>query len=270
MKDRIILITGSTDGIGQETALKLSEKSAQIIIHGRNKEKCISTVYEIEQKSGKKSAYFTSDFSSLDEVRFLSEQIKNNYKKLDVLINNAGVYMHQKEISKDGYEMTFAVNYLAHFFLTNLLLGLLKKSPSARIINISSVSHFDADVDFENINAEKSFNAYKAYAFSKLANILFTYELAEKLKDDKITVNALHPGAIGTKLLREGFNMSGKSVELGAETPVYLASSWWIRNKTGKYFVNKKEEKSSSVSYDKNIQKIMWQISAEFSGLNDE
>jgi NAD(P)-dependent dehydrogenase (short-subunit alcohol dehydrogenase family) len=159
---------------------------------------------------------------------------------VDVLINNAGVFMKNRVLSEDGFEMTFAVNHLAHFLLTGLLLPQLKKSSAARIITVSSAAHSNAALDFENLNAERRFDAHGAYALSNLANVLFSKELAVRLEGSGITSNALHPGVISTKMLRKAFGMSGAGVKEGAATSVYLASSPAVEGVTGKYFVYKR------------------------------
>ncbi|GAB4130125.1 MAG: SDR family oxidoreductase [Ignavibacteriales bacterium] len=266
--NKIILITGSTDGIGKQTACELAKNEDLIIIHGRDKKKCQSTVKWIKGKVDKpKLDFVTADLSSLNEVRKMAAEVISKYDKLDVLINNAGVYKHQKELSQDGNEMTFAINHLAHFLLTNLLLPLLKKSESARIINVSSIAHTRAAMDFSNLNSENYFDGYYTYSLSKLANILFTYELAERLADTKITVNALHPGVISTKLLQSGFNISGSSLKEGAATSVYLATSPEVEGVTGKYFIKSAESPSAPISYSKEYQKKLWEASEKLVGL---
>ena len=257
-----VLITGATDGIGKQTAIELASKNYEIIIHGRNEEKCAEAKNEIIKKTGNKNIEFVcADFSSLNDVRNMAEDIIKKYDRLDVLINNAGVYMNKKVLTNDGFETTFAVNHLAPFLLTNLLLDLIKKSQPARIINVSSIAHTRASVDFENLNAEKGFDAYGAYALSKLANVLFTNKLVEILSDENITVNSLHPGVITTKLLRTGFNVTGASLETGAATSVYLADSNEVEKITGKYFVNKKIEEPAELSKDSKLVNKFWEIS---------
>jgi NAD(P)-dependent dehydrogenase (short-subunit alcohol dehydrogenase family) len=210
----------------------------------------------------------TANLSSLKQVCLFAEEIKTKYKQLDVLINNAGVYMKTRVLTEDGFETTFAVNHLAPFLLTNLLLNLIKQSGSSRIINVSSIAHTRAQLAFENLNSEKHFDAYNAYAVSKLANVLFTFKLADQLKNDSVTVNALHPGVINTKLLHTGFNIEGAPVKEGAATSVYLASSNEIENVSGKYFERMKEVPSSDDSYIKENQKKMWNVSSQMVGLD--
>ena len=264
MNNKNILITGSTDGIGKQTAIELAKKNYNIILHGKNEEKCIKIRNEVIYETGNNNVDFViSDFSDLNDVRKLAKHIIEKYDRLDVLINNAGVYMNEKKLTIDGYETTFAVNHLAPFLLTNLLLELLMKSEPARIINVSSIAHTKAEIDKDNINAEKYYDAYGAYALSKLANVFFTQALALKLDKYKITVNALHPGVITTKLLKTGFNITGNSLQYGAETSVFLADSNEVKNITGKYFVNKKNEESSLLSKDISLINYFWELSGK-------
>jgi NAD(P)-dependent dehydrogenase (short-subunit alcohol dehydrogenase family) len=267
IKDKIILITGSTDGIGKQTALELTQKGAIVIVHGREPNKTREVVNDIRRISGNTSVdYMIADFSSLEEVKTLSTRIHEKYDRLDVLINNAGVYMQQKELSKDGFEMTFAVNHLAHFLLTHLLLDLIQKSEFKRIINVASMAHAH-EIDFENLQSEKSFGGYSAYALSKLCNILFTYELARRIEGTGATANCLHPGVIRTKLLRNGWGMGGDAVESGAKTSVYLATSADVSSITGQYFSNRRPAHSAPVSHDHAVQDRLWKVSSTMVSL---
>ncbi|VAX17945.1 hypothetical protein MNBD_IGNAVI01-2854 [hydrothermal vent metagenome] len=262
MKNKIILITGATDGIGKQTAIELAKFGAKIIVHGRNNEKCIKTVAEITDKTGNSDIdHLSADLTSLAQVKEMADKVKSKYERLDVLINNAGVFENEKTFTFDGYEITFAVNHLAHFLLTILLLDLIKKSAPSRIINVSSMAHSGNEFDLENLNSEKSFSSYNAYSISKAANILFTYKLAEDLKDAGVTVNALHPGVISTKLLHKGWAIGGDNLESGAATSVYLASSEEVEGVTRKYFSNKRQSHSSSLTHDKELQEKLWDIS---------
>jgi NAD(P)-dependent dehydrogenase (short-subunit alcohol dehydrogenase family) len=265
---KVILITSSTDGIGKQTALELATMGATVIIHGRNKERAQTALNEIKQLTGSTTLeYSVADLASLQQVRSLAENIKERFSRLDVLINNAGIYLKRREQTEDGFEMTFAVNHLAHFLLTNLLLDLLKKSAPARIITVSSMVHKSAKFDFQNLNAENYFDPYGAYALSKLANVLFSNELAEQLIDAGVSSNSLHPGVIGTKLLRTAFNMTGASVKEGAATSIYLAVSPDIGSISGKYFVDKRETPAAPITNDADIRKRFWEASRTFVGL---
>lgn len=266
MKNKVVLITGATDGIGKQTAIDLAAMNATIILHGRSKARLRKTRDEITiLTNNSQIEIINSDFNSLEQVKSMAEEIPTKFNKLDVLINNAGVYMTEKKLTEDGYEFTFAVNHLSHFLLTNLLIDLLKEQSSARIINVSSVAHTRARLDFDNLNSENSFDSYNAYAVSKLANVLYTYELARRLQGTSVTANALHPGVISTKLLWAGFRMKGATVSEGAETPVYLASSGEIDDITAKYFVRKRETASSESSYNAEYQKRMWEASEQMA-----
>ncbi len=267
MEDKMVLITGATDGIGESTARQLAEMGAQVIIHGRDPEKAARVKEDIILATGNKRVdTVIADFIMMANVRALAHEIKEKVNKLDVLINNAGVYMQQYVETPDGFEMTFAVNHLAPFLLTYLLLDLLIESAPARIINVSSSAHGSARVDLENLNAEKKFHGWGAYCLSKLGNVLFTFALARRLEGTGVAVNALHPGAVDTKMLNQ-LGMSGKSVEEGAETPVYLASSPEVAEISGSYFSKKRIAKPSEAARDQALQEKFWQISADLVGI---
>jgi len=269
LENRVVLITGATNGIGKQTAIELAGKGFHVIIHGRTKERSEAAFNEIKSITGSNSLSIVSaDLASLSRVRNLAETVLSNYKKLDVLINNAGIYMKERKLSEDGYEMTFAVNHLSHFLLTNLLLDLLMKSDDGRIVNVSSIAHQNAKLDWDNLNGEKSFSAYGAYSLSKLANVLFSKELAFRLNGTNLKSNSLHPGVITTKLLRAGFNMSGASVNKGAETSVFLASSKEASRLNGEYLVDSQIAKTHPMANDREVLKKFWQISEEMTALN--
>jgi retinol dehydrogenase 14 len=269
MKDKIVLITGSTDGIGRQAAVELAALGGTILIHGRNVDRGKSAVEEIQTATGnQKVDLFIADLSSQRQVRRLAAEVSERYHSLHVLINNAGVFMNDRRLTEDGIEMTFAVNHLAPFLLTNLLLDQLKRSAPARVITVSSVAHTRGKLDFENLQAEKSFGGYGAYALSKLANVLFTFELAEQLKGTGVTSNCLHPGVISTKLLRTGFNMPGASTADGAETLIYLAASPEVEGATGKYFQDKNEAPSSPTTLEADVRKKLWKASEVLTGLS--
>lgn len=251
MQDKIILITGSTDGIGRQAALELAALGSRVIVHGRDASRGKTVVEEIQTATGnQKVDLFIADFSSQKQVRQLAAKVNRRYDHLHVLINNAGVFMNERQVTEDGLETTFAVNHLAPFLLTNLLLDLLKKSAPSRIVTVSSIAHTRGRIEVDNLQAEKKFSGYGAYALSKLANVLFTYELAHQLTGSGVTANCLHPGVIGTKLLRNGFNISGSSPADGAETIVYLAVSPEVEQVTGKYFQDKLDTPSSQETYN--------------------
>ena len=267
IKDQTILITGATDGIGKLTALALAKKAAHVLVHGRNTEKVHNVVEEIKTKSGnRKIDGLTADLSSLDDVRKLAGEVIEKFSEVDILINNAGVGFADERYSKDGYELRFAVNYLAPFLLTHLLLPVIKNAAPSRIVNVSSAGQ--SPINFNDIMLEKNFNATQAYCQSKLALIMFTIDLAETLKDENITVNSLHPGTyLDTNMVRRAnINPMGKA-ETGADAVVYLATSLELSNVTGKYFNVKNEARAESQAYNKQARKRLWELSLEFTGL---
>lgn len=267
MQGKTVLVTGATDGIGKETAAQLADMGAQVIIHGRNAEKAEKVREEIAARTGNHNIEIAiADLSAMANVRDLAMEIRSRVDRLDVLINNAGVYMKELVRTPDGFETTFAVNHLAPFFLTNQLLPLIKSSTPSRVITVSSVAHGSARLDFDNLNAEKNFHGWGAYCVSKLGNLLFTFELARRLTGSGVTANALHPGTINTNML-EKLGMRGSPVTQGAETPVYLASSPEIAEISGEYFNHKRIAKPSDQARDEELQKKFWKISSDLAGL---
>lgn len=268
MKNKIVLITGSTDGIGQQCAVEFARRGATVLLHGRNPSRGNAVLQNIRRISGHyRHDLFIADFASLNQVRKMAADIQQRYNRLDILVNNAGVYIAERQLSGEGYEMTFAVNHLAPFSLTNLLLDLLRKSTPSKIINISSVAHQNAHLDFDNLHGEKQYDPYGAYALSKLANLLFTYELANLLEGSGMTAIALHPGVVATKLLRAGFgSLEADTAEEAAKRILYVASSDGDHT-SGKYFVNDREKSSSSQSRDVKLQKEFWSLSQRLTGI---
>ena len=263
LKNKIILLTGATDGIGKQTAYQLANKNAILLLHGKNIEKGSKIKDDIIKKTGNNNIeYFNADFTSFSEIEKLSKNIHDKFSKIDILINNAGIYENQKIILENNIEKNFMVNHLANFSLTLKLLDLLKKSENARIINVSSMIHANS-IDFDNLNAEKFYSGDYAYSLSKLCNILFTIELSIKLKNENITVNALHPGVINTKLLKAGWGASGNSTKEGAKRLLYLSESDEVKNITGKYFMNDEITEPAQVVFVQNIREKLWKISIE-------
>jgi len=275
LKDKIVLITGATSGIGKETAIGAAKLGGTIVFTTRNMQKGELTKDEIVKASNnKKVDFFYCDLTSFDSIRSCCDQFKAKYGQLQVLINNAGVWESKRKVSKDGIESTFAVNYLAPFLMTNLLLDGLKKGAPSRIINLTSGYH-GGTIHFEDIEFKRSFSGRKAYRQSKLAMILFTKLLAEKLEGTGVTVNCVNPGFTSTNLARElnfvlraFFKLFGKDPKKGAETSVYIASSPEVENITGQYFVNKKIRQSSKESNDIEVAKKLWDSSVEYVHLN--
>jgi NAD(P)-dependent dehydrogenase (short-subunit alcohol dehydrogenase family) len=269
MKNKIILITGASDGIGKQTALELAKIGATIFVHGRNPLRTQQAVDEIRQKSNNSRVEsIVADLGSFKQTRQMAEYLLTHLEHLDVLINNAGVFMEERTLTEDGLETTFQVNHLAYFLLGNLLLPLLKAAPQGRMVNVASRAHFSIrQLDLENLQGEKRYDGRYAYNLSKLGNLFFTYELSRRLKGSPVTVNALHPGEINTKLLNAGWNIQGADLPAGASTPVYLASSPIVANLSGKYFENQAETRSSSLSYDISLWTQFWEVSTNLSGL---
>src|SRR5918998_3575894 len=278
MGEKICLITGATSGIGKATAMGLANMGASVVMVGRDQGKGEAVMAEIKEKSANASVdLMLADLSSQEEIRRLAHEFKEAHPRLDVLINDAGLFRSERITTADGMEMTFAVNYLAYFLLTNLLLDVLKASSPSRIVNVSSGDHSNGTIDFDDLQGEKGYKGAKAYSQSKLANVLFTYELARKLEGSGVTANCLHPGVVGTNL---GSGVSGvfgfmvralrplmKSPEKGAETSIYLASSPEVEGLSGRYFVKKAEARSSDATYDERLAERLWDVSAELTNL---
>ncbi len=267
---KTVLITGSTDGIGKQTAKTLAEQGAHVLAHGRNAANVQAVIKEIQfEYPQTKLAGFAADFSSLQAVRSLAEEIKAKEPTLQILINNAGTYSQDFQVSQDGFEITFAVNHLAPFLLTLLLLPTLKRNSPARIITVASTAHNVRDLDISKINAPEFYKAWHAYKISKFANIMATYKLAEQLKGSGVTVNCLHPGAVDTKMLRSAFpTTQGISVVEGVKSSIYLASSDEIAGISGAYFEDCKQIQSAPLTYDKELQKVLWKQCEEWVGLS--
>ena len=265
MNTRTVLVTGATDGIGRQTAIELARQGAKVLIHGRDKARGAKVLDEINRDNCNENlVLYLADFSSFADVKRMADEIKREQSELHVLINNAGTFSKDKLMTKYGLEMNFAVNHLAPFLLTMLLLDLLKASAPARIINVSSNAHRNiTEVDFANLQAERSYDGFDAYGLSKLGNILFTNELAERLEGSGVTANSLHPGVISTKMQRASYNLDGADVVEGARTPVYLATSPEVEGVTGKYFSRMAEKPTSDLAQDKALQKKFWKISEE-------
>lgn len=258
------LITGATDGIGLETAAILASRGHRVLVHGRNAERGKAAVAAVQQRvSGAAVEFCQADLSDLDQVRSLCETLPA--ERIDVLINNAGVFMYQRQLSKQGFELTFAVNHLAHFLLTGLLLP--RMPAGARVITLSSIAHSRGGLDFNNLQFENGFSGYASYATSKLENAMFARELADRARDRQILSNSVHPGVITTKLLKEGFNTTGASLADGAATSVYLADSEEVAGVSGKYFANKREARTNPLVEDAAARRKLWEISENLSGI---
>lgn len=267
---KVVLVTGSTDGIGKQTAYILARKGAGVLLHGRNPSKGERVQEEIRRTTGNTRLQFMlAELSSAQEIRRLADQIREGHDHLDVLINNAGTFERDLKVTGEGLETTFAVNYLSMFRLVHELLDLLKRSASGRIVNVASASHWNArTMDWNLLQGRAHYDGYRAYAQSKLAVVLFTYALARRLEGTGVTANCLHPGVIKTKLLRAGFgNHPGETPEKGARTSVYLALSPEVEGISGRYFEECKPVPSSPISRNLELQEELWRISEELTGL---
>jgi NAD(P)-dependent dehydrogenase (short-subunit alcohol dehydrogenase family) len=262
-----ILVTGATDGLGRRVAFELAGRGATILLHGRSRERLEATIEEVRRDTGsEKVGFYLADLSSLGEVRALAEEVLAEQDRLDVLINNAGVIAGERGESEDGYELTFAVNYLAHFLLTRLLLPLLRDSAPARIINVASAGQ--SPVDFDDVMLEYGYDPMRAYTRSKLAQVMFTFELARRLRDSGVTVNALHPASLmETKMVLETFGRSMSTVEEGVEATVRLAASPELEGITSRYFEGTREARANSQAYDEKARKRLWALSEDLCGL---
>ncbi len=275
MQDKTCLITGANSGIGKVTARELAKRGAQIIMLCRNEEKAEQAKEDILKVCGhERVAIVLADLSSLTDIRRAAEQINATYDKIDVLNNNAGLIMgNKRETTQDGFEMSFGVNHLAPFLLTHLLLDKVMESPQGNIINVSSEAHRIAKLDFNNLQYEKGYSGLKAYALSKLCNILFTHELSKKLQGTSVVTNTLHPGGVASNFGKgtgSFFNFMFQlarpflsSEEEGAQTSIYLATSKEGANVSGLYFKDKKPVKPSKAAMsDFNAQKL-WEVSEQ-------
>jgi len=280
MKGKVVLITGANRGIGKETARALAKKGAMIVMACRDMTKGNLACEAIKRESANPQIEVINlDLASLTSIREFAKLFTQKYKQLNVLINNAGVFSMTRKETRDGFEKTMGTNYLGPFLLTNLLLPLITQTPEARIINVSSNAHFHSQVDLQNLNLENNYWGFKVYASSKLAIMLFTLELAERLKDTGITVNALHPGHTATDMweiwsgkwyqvvFRKITKLFMISPEEGAQTIIYLADSEEVNGITGKYFDKRKSRNVSTKCRDIQLRKNLWQLSENLTGL---
>ena len=282
MNNKICLVTGANAGIGKYTAIGLAKKGATVVMVSRNEEKGLPAVEEVKKLSGNSNIdLLCCDLSSQAQIRKLAKEFLDKYDQLDVLVNNAGAVYQKFQLSEDGIELQFAVNHLAYFLLTNLLLDVLKKSAPSRIVNVSSEAHKRGIIDFDNLKGEKGYNPIAAYAQSKLANILFTKSLANRLEDTGVTANCLHPGVVRTGIGIKHSNFVIKALwklitsipfyaiseEKGAETSLYLATSPEVGNISGEYFGKCKVKQSAPLSRTNKLAEKLWEKSAELTNL---
>ncbi|MCA1730778.1 MAG: SDR family NAD(P)-dependent oxidoreductase [Actinobacteria bacterium] len=261
-----VLVTGATDGLGRRVALELAGRGAAVLLHGRSRERCEAVVEELRGQTGAEgSRYYLADFSSLGEVRGLAEQIFSEHAHLDVLVNNAGIIAREREETEDGLELTFAVNYLAHFLLTNLLVPLLRDSAPARVVNVASAGQ--SPVVFRDVMLERGYDGMRAYTQSKLAQVIFTFELAEHLQGTGVTTNVLHPATLmDTKMVLETFGRASSSVQEGTDATVRLAVSPKLEGVTGRYFEGTREARANRQAYEGEARKRLWDLSEELCG----
>ena len=270
MQHKNIIITGATDGIGLAAAKSIASKGYHVGLVGRNPNKGKKAIDEIIEHSGNKNLdFFEYDLSLVKNVKTLADQIKQKYNKIDVLLNNAGGANKNKNITSEGLEKTFATNQMNYFVLTTELLNIISESNDGRIVNVASNAHIGAEIDYENINCEKSFSAWTSYCVSKLMNIMFTYQLASM--QDKVSVNVLHPGFVDTNIagnegnlikyiVKFGAKMFARTVDDGADSSIYLSTSDEVKGVSGKYFFKCKEIRSSRASYDKEDWQKVWDL----------
>ncbi|MDQ3806667.1 MAG: SDR family oxidoreductase [Thermoproteota archaeon] len=287
IEGKTCLVTGSTSGIGKEIAAGLAKMKANVVLVGRNKAKCQATMEEIWRTASSivtdksRISYLLADLSSQASIRQLASEFLDNYESLDVLINKAGVFLSRRFTTVDNIEYTFAVNHLAPFLLTNLLYEKMKVSSPSRIITTSSVAHRGARINFDNLQFERGrYNGLEAYRQSKLANILFTKELARRSRGNGVTSNCFHPGGVRTNLVQNNpwyyrliwtiINPFLVSPKKGADTAIYLASSSKVAEISGEYFVNRRPIHLSGLADDKDAADRLWKISEELTGHNKE
>ena len=278
MTGRVCVITGASRGIGKASAEALASLGASLILVCRRQADGDKVASEISRPQSPSPDVVAADLSSQSEIRRAAALIGNLHPQIHVLVNNAGVFRRRRELTSDGLEQQFAVNHLAYFLLTNLLLDRLKEAAPSRIINVSSGAHSGSHLDFADLQGERGYDGSRAYSQSKLANILFTYELARRLRGSGVTVNCLHPGVIATRLLANYMGIPaaggalartfGAKPEKGAETIVYLASSPEVAGISGKYFVDKRPVTSSRESYDEAAARRLWEVSEQLTGLS--
>ncbi|TMC45827.1 MAG: SDR family oxidoreductase [Chloroflexi bacterium] len=279
MQGKICMVTGANSGIGKATALALAQMGATVVMVCRDRARGEEARSEITTKSKNNAVdLLQADLSSQQSIRQLVEHFKQRYTHLHVLINNAGAAFTGRRETVDGLEMTFAVNYLAPFLLTHLLLDVLKASAPARIVNVSSASHKSGYIQMDDLQGEKHNRSMRAYPQSKLAIVLFTYELARRLQGTGVTANCLDPGFVATNIGQTGASLPvrllikligsfGTSPEKGAKTSIYLASSPEVEGVTGKYFVKSLPKRSAAISYDESLQRQLWEQSAKLVNL---
>ena len=279
MKDKTVLITGANAGIGLATSIELARLGARVMMVSRDNERGRNAQAIVKEKSGNDNIHLLiADLSDPTAIRNLAQEVEQGFGEMHVLLNNAAVIPRRREITKDGLEMQFAVNHLAYFHLTGLLIDLLKANSPARVVNVSSQVHAGATIDFDDLQSVQQYGRTRVYGKTKLANVLFTYELARRLEGSEVTVNCLHPGVVATNLLADAGGLPRKlkavtriaavGVEAGARTSVYLASAEEVEGVSGQYFVKEMAVPSSPESYDEETARRLWDVSCQLTGLD--
>ena len=277
MTEKIVMVTGANSGIGRMTARDLAKKGYTVVMVCRNEAKGVAIMDDINAEVGVDRAHLLiADLSDKNSLRSMSEDFKRKYDKLDVLVNNAGVMVRELQKTEDGIEYMMGVNHFGTFMNTHFMLESLQEAPHARIVNVASIAHHFAKLDWDNMNAEKHFSFFRQYALSKLCNIMFTKKLASVLDKERITANSLHPGVIGSDFWKEAFSplihkLSSwmmTTPERGAETSIYLASSEEVKNYTGAYFVKSKVKFPSLLASNRKQIDKLWDWSMEQMNLD--
>ena len=271
----LVLITGSSDGIGRETACALAERGARVILHGRDPERLLAAAHEVDKRSGTWPAgQELADLSSLAEVRALAARVLDHHPRIDVLVNNAGVFMPERQLTADGFEATYAINHLAPLLLTHLLLPALREGPQGRVLAVSSGAHLSARFDWGDnarvlgVLDRTGYDPHQAYARSKLGNVLFAVELGRRLRGSGVTVNALHPGVVSTRLLRAGFGGHGTdSLQEAAATSVHLALAPEMKDATAGYYARKTPSRMHPVASERAITTRFYQEGCTLVGV---
>ena len=275
MNGRTCLITGATDGIGKETAIGMAKNGYNLILIGRNEEKGKKVSDEIRKIADSIDIdFFTADLILMKEVSRVADEVCQKYDCIDVLINNVGAYFAFRDVTEEGFERTFALNHLGYFLMTKKLLPLVEKSDYKRIVNVSSSAHYGVSFEFDNLNGEKKYRGFRAYQKSKLANVMFTYELAKKVKDSGITANCLHPGFVASKFGNNnnflwrgiiGFAkaLTAINVKKGAKNSIHLACSDDVKDISGRFFSNCEVKKGSGKAKNEEHNQKLWEISED-------
>jgi NAD(P)-dependent dehydrogenase (short-subunit alcohol dehydrogenase family) len=281
VKDKIVLITGATNGIGKVAALEIAKKGATVVVVGRNRAKTEATVNEIKTSSGNPHLeMLIGDLSLMADVRRVADEFKRKHDRLDVLINNAGGVFQQRQETSEGLELTFALNHMSYFLLTHLLLDTLRASAPARIVSVASEAQSGGRLNFDDLQSKQQYGmgGFQAYALSKLLNVMFTYELSRRLAGTGVTANVLHPGFVATGFGRNNrglisiiiglMSLFALKPEQGADTIIFLATAPSVEGVTGKYWEKRKEIRSQPDSYNESYLRRLWEVSAQIAGVN--